>query len=107
MNKKFETFQYGRDKSQKHSMLSEYALSCANAETLRLSEVNYTIKELERIVNYSGVSLKAIIRTQILTPEFCVNYILSGDFIVLDSDSNIDALYILQYQPHIRASEFT
>ena len=50
-------------------MLSEYALSCANAETLRLSEVNYTIKELERIVNYSGVSLKAIIRTQILTPR--------------------------------------
>ena len=54
-------------------MLSEYALSCANAETLRLSEVNYTIKELERIVKYSGVSLKAIIRTQILTPEFCLN----------------------------------
>ena len=88
-------------------MISEYALSCANAETLRLNEVNYPIKELERIVNYSGVSLKAIIRTQILTPEFCVNYILSGDFIVLDSDSNIDALYVLQYQPHIRASEFT
>ena len=75
-------------------MLSEYALSCANAETLRLSEVNYTIKELERII-----------RTQILTPEFCVNYILSGDFIVLDSDSNIYALYLLQYQPHIRASD--
>lgn len=86
-------------------MLSEYALSCANAETLRLSEVNYTIKELERIVKYSGVSLKAIVRTQILTPEFCLNYILSGGFIVLDSDSNIDALYILQYQPHIRASD--
>ena len=45
-------------------MLSEYALSCANAETLRLSEVNYPIKELERIVKYSGVSLKAIVRTQ-------------------------------------------
>ena len=38
--------------------------------------------------------LKAIVRTQILTPEFCVNYILSGDFIVLDSDSNIDAFYM-------------
>ena len=78
--------------------LSDYQLSCSNAGSLKLNHIKYTIPELERMVTHSGVSLKAIVRTQDLTEEFCKKYVLSGDYIVLDSDTNIDMDYVLKYQ---------
>ena len=78
--------------------LTDYQLSCSNAETLNLNHVKYTIPELERMVTHSGVSLKAIVRTQDLTEEFCRVFLLSGDYTILDSDANLDASYIQLYQ---------
>jgi len=78
--------------------LTDYQLSCSNADSLKLNHIKYTIPELERMVTHSGVSLKSIVRTQDLTEDFCKNYVLSGDYIVLDSDTNIDMNYVLKYQ---------
>ena len=78
--------------------LSDYQLSCSNADSLNLNHIKYTIPELERIVTHCGVSLKAIVRTQDLTEEFCRVFLLSGDYKILDSDANLDASYIQLYQ---------
>ena len=78
--------------------LSDYQLSCSNADSLKLNHIKYTIPELERMVTHSGVSLKAIVRTQDLTEEFCRVFLLSGDYTILDSDANLDTSYIQLYQ---------
>ena len=85
--------------------ISDYKLSCSNSETLDLNNIHYSINDLKRIVECSGVSLKCIIRTQILTIEFCKDYILNKEYHILDSDSNIDINYILTYQKHIKKNE--
>ena len=76
---------------------TDYQLSCSNADSLNLNHIKYTIPELERMVTHSGVSLKAIVRTQDLTEEFCRVFLLSGDYTILDSDANLDASYIQLY----------
>ena len=85
---------------------SDYQLSCCNSDTLNLENINYCIKDLERIVTFSGISLKSIVRNQILTVDFCKEYILNDSNIILDSDENIDVNYILRYQLHLNKSDF-
>ncbi len=59
----------------------------------------YKIEDL--IDNIYGVSLLQILKTQKLTPEFCVDYLLNEDFQLLEEEQYISAQLILKYQPHI------
>jgi len=51
--------------------------------------------------NIYAVSLFDILKTQRLTADFCVKYILNENFQFLDEDKNITLDMIKQYQPHI------
>jgi hypothetical protein len=55
--------------------------------------------------NIYGVSLLDILKTQILTADFCIKYILNTDFQILDQDQNLTIEHIKQYQPHITYSD--
>jgi hypothetical protein len=48
-----------------------------------------------------SVSLVDILKTQTLTADFCIKYILNEDFQILESDQNITIDLVLLYQPHI------
>ncbi len=78
--------------------MDEYSLSCLSGDILKYK---YSIAELERIVEYSGVSLKAIVRTQKLTKNFIQDFILSEKYTILDSDTNLDVNYITIFQKHL------
>jgi len=56
--------------------------------------------------NIYVVSLKDILKTQILTAEFCVKYILNIDFQLLDEDQQITMETVKSYQPHILDADF-
>jgi len=51
--------------------------------------------------NIYAVSLFDILKTQRLSADFCVKYILNKDFQLLDQDKLITSDMISQYQPHI------
>ena len=51
--------------------------------------------------NIYAVSLFDILKTQTLTPCFCIKYILNPDFHFIPSDNLITIKDVLQYQPHI------
>jgi hypothetical protein len=55
--------------------------------------------------NIYAVSLMDILKTQILTAEFCVKYILNTDFQILDEDQKIDIELVKEFQPHISRIE--
>jgi hypothetical protein len=59
----------------------------------------YDIPTLEE--NIEKFSLWKLLKTQILTPEFCVKYILDEDFASCDEDTYICVRNVLQYQKHI------
>ena len=68
----------------------------------KLCKTQYPIDVLER--NICNVSLKLLLRTQKLTAEFCVEYILSEEY------SDVEETYIcdhdvLHNQPHITREE--
>ena len=64
-----------------------------------LVENTHKIEDL--IDNIYGVSLLQILKTQKLTPEFCVDYLLNEDFQLLEEEQYISAQLILKYQTHI------
>jgi len=65
----------------------------------------YSMDVLEQNIN--NLNTKSLLSTQILTPEFCVKYILDLDIDNGSEDSYIfDKNYILKKQPHITESEF-
>jgi hypothetical protein len=66
---------------------------------LRKNRNKYSIELLEK--NMMNVNIKVILMTQILTPEFCVKYILSHQYALDDNETYIIEEQILQYQPHI------
>jgi hypothetical protein len=55
--------------------------------------------------NIYCVSLLDILKTQKLTSEFCVKYILNEDFQILDEDQNITVDTVKKYQQHISDSD--
>ena len=57
--------------------------------------------------NIYAVSLIDILRTQILTVDFCVKYILNEDFQFCEEDKLITMNMVKKCQPHITDSEFT
>ena len=78
--------------------MDEYSLSCLSGEILKYK---YSIAELERIVKYSGVSLKAIVRTEKPQKNFIKDFILSEKYTLIDSDTNLDVNYITIFQKHL------
>jgi len=59
----------------------------------------YTIDQLKS--NIYGVSLLDILKTQYLTVDFCINYLLNEDFQLLEEETNISMYLITKYQDHI------
>jgi hypothetical protein len=66
---------------------------------LDLSNIQYDLKTLKTYI-YS-VSLVDILKTQKLTADFCIKYILNEDFQIIESDKNITIDLVLLYQTHI------
>ena len=56
--------------------------------------------------NIYSVSLMDILKTQKLTPDFCVKYILNTDFQLSDEDQTITIDIVKKYQPHIIMLDF-
>jgi hypothetical protein len=56
--------------------------------------------------NIYAVSLTDILKTQNLTADFCVKYILNPDFQFLDEDQNINIDLVKKHQPHILNDDF-
>lgn len=56
--------------------------------------------------NIYCVSLLDILKTQRLTSDFCVKYILNEEFQILDEDQNITLDTVKKYQKHITETEF-
>ena len=56
--------------------------------------------------NIYAVSLIDILKTQILTADFCVKYILNEDFQFCEEDKLITMNMVKKCQPHITNSEF-
>jgi hypothetical protein len=55
--------------------------------------------------NIYALSLFDILKTQKLTAEFCVKYILNSDFQLTPQDQHIDIELVKQFQPHISRYE--
>ena len=55
--------------------------------------------------NIYALNLFDIIKTQKLTPEFCVKYILNHTFQLTKEEENITIKDIIQYQTHISYEE--
>jgi len=56
--------------------------------------------------NIYAVSLIDILKTQKLTADFCVKYILNTDFQLSDEDQTITIDMVKKYQPHIVMLDF-
>tara|TARA_Y100000389_G_C17392710_1_gene480784 strand:+ start:132 stop:377 length:246 start_codon:yes stop_codon:yes gene_type:complete len=69
---------------------------------------NYTIKELEKIVENGNVSLLHILKTQKLTLSFCNKYLLdeTNKYCVTEMDENILLGDVLYYQNHLKREDF-
>ena len=82
--------------------LNKQQLSSVTARYLGLYDgKQYSIPDLEYIVQHTAVRLTAILRTQKnLTESFCRDYLLSGEYTILDGD-DILISDIIQYQPHL------
>jgi len=63
----------------------------------------YPIEVLEK--NIYNLSISRILNTQILTPEFCVKYILNEDYASCVEETYICDLDVLHKQPHIKQVE--
>ena len=57
--------------------------------------------------NISAVSLLDILKTQILTKEFCIKYILNTDFQLSDEETYINENIVKKYQPHLQNIKLT
>ena len=80
------------------------------AEYLKMNEgEQYSMSDLEYILKNSCITLKTILRTQKLTPEFCVKYLLdkNEDQCISDMDRYITVNDILRDQPHITLDDIT
>ncbi len=66
---------------------------------LELFKKQYDLKTLKE--NIYGLKLRDVLKTQKLTSEFCVKYILNTNYQICKEDENISAQDVLQSQPHI------
>jgi hypothetical protein len=68
-----------------------------------LLKIKYSIEILEK--NIDNLSITRILRTQILTPEFCIKYILNEDYASCVEETYICDIDVLHNQPHIKQSD--
>jgi len=65
------------------------------------------VYDLETLkANIYAVSLLDILKTQKLTADFCVKYILNSDFQIVEEDEIITMELVKQLQPHILKVDF-
>lgn len=69
-----------------------------------LYKQNYSYEILK--ANIYVVSLIDVLKTQKLTAEFCIKYILNTDFQLSDEDQKITITIVKKYQPHILDIDF-
>jgi hypothetical protein len=84
------------------SKLTKEQLSGVTSRYLGLYDgKQYSIPDLEYIVKYTAVNLRAILKTQKkLTELFCREYLLSGNYTVFDGD-DILVSDVIEYQEHL------
>lgn len=71
-----------------------------------LYKKKYSIKELENALKSDyNLNLYYILKTQKLTPEFCVNYLLSEKYSSCVEDNYISTNEIIINQPHINKNQ--
>jgi hypothetical protein len=70
---------------------------------ISLEYVKYDISVLEK--NIAKFSLWNLLKTQVLTAEFCAKYILDEEFASSDEDTYICFQNVIQYQKHISENE--
>jgi len=70
---------------------------------ISLEYVKYDIFVLEK--NIAKLSLWNLLKTQVLTAEFCAKYILDEEFASSDEDTYICFQNVIQYQKHISENE--
>ena len=92
------------DKYDKYDKDDKYdPLKLTNTDLLN-NRNKYSIDILEK--NIEHLDEKILLATQILTPEFCVKYILDLDIDNGGEESYIfDICYILEFQKHITEDE--
>jgi hypothetical protein len=56
--------------------------------------------------NIYAVSLLTILKTQKLTADFCIKYILNSNFQLTAEDEAITVANVKEFQPHITKEEF-
>ena len=65
------------------------------------------VYDLETLkANIYAVSLLDILKTQKLTADFCIKYILNPDFQIVDQDEVLTIDLVKKLQPHISKEEF-
>lgn len=64
----------------------------------------YDYETLKANIYY--VSLIDILKTQKLTADFCIKYILNDDFHLSDEDKRITIEKVKKYQPHISKKDW-
>ena len=75
-----------------------------NDNDLLNNKNTYSTDILERNIN--NLTIKIVLTTQTLTPEFCIKYILDMNIDSGDEDSYLfDFDYILRFQKHISEDE--
>ena len=86
--------------------LDKISLSCATSERLGfLTGKKYSINDLQYIVENCNVELTVILKTQYLTADFCMKYILNNNYCISEMDKYITEGDILYYQPHLTLEE--
>ena len=60
----------------------------------------YSMEVLE--YNIENLLLYAILKTQYLTKEFVVDYILNEDYQITEEEKYIDESIVVRYQPHLK-----
>jgi len=80
------------DKNEPNKMIKKI-------DNLSLEYNKYSVDILEK--NIDKLSLWKLLKTQILTPQFCVKYILNDEFASCDEDTYIVWQDVIRLQPHI------
>jgi len=70
---------------------------------ISLHNNKYSMEQLINNIYY--FNLLDIVKTQVLTKEFIINYILNKDFQLLENEKNILIEDILKYQPHLNQKD--
>ena len=74
-------------------------MSVHNNKTLDLKNNKYSMEILKENIYATG--LLEILRTQTITEEFAVNYILNNKFQLTDEEEKITIEYVMKSQSHL------